>query len=286
MRLRSLFISDVHLGSRHAKTAELLEFLKQVKRQSAPERLYIVGDFVDGWKLKRSWYWTDECNLILRKILSLVKAGTEVYYVAGNHDEFLREFMRDFPLLDFGSVHVGDEFVHQTADGQRLLVVHGDRFDLVTKYAKWLCHLGDFGYEVLLRLNTVVNLIRRLLRCGEYWSLSHAIKSNVKQACNYVSDFEKYLAAYAQEQGCTGCVCGHIHTAALRATEHGFLYANTGDWVESCSAILEDEQGQLSLWHVGDPLSLSDWDDERTPEQDEEALVAARELPTCQPSAA
>ena len=133
MQLRSLFISDVHLGSRHAKTTELLEFLRHVKRHSPLEKLYIVGDFIDGWKLKRSWYWTDECNLILRVILSLVKAGTEVYYVAGNHDEFLREFMHDFPLLEFGSVHIGDEFIHETASGRRLLVVHGDRFDLVTR---------------------------------------------------------------------------------------------------------------------------------------------------------
>ena len=147
MKLRSLFISDVHLGSRHAKTEYLLEFLKQVKRHTHLESLYIVGDFVDGWKLKRSWYWTDECSLILRKVLSFVKEGTRVYCVAGNHDEFLREFIHDFPTMEFGSIQIGDEFIHETADGRHLLVVHGDRFDLVTKYAKWLCHLGDFGYE-------------------------------------------------------------------------------------------------------------------------------------------
>jgi UDP-2,3-diacylglucosamine pyrophosphatase LpxH len=214
-----------------------------------------VGDFIDGWKLKRSWYWNDECNLILRKVLSLVKDGTEVYYVAGNHDEFLREFMHDFPLLGFGSVVVGDEFVHETVDGRRLLVTHGDRFDLVTKYAKWLCYVGDVGYEFLLRLNSAVSLIRRMLRRPDYWSLSRAIKHNVKRACSYVGDFEKYLAAYAHDQGCDGCVCGHIHTAALRTTD-GFLYANSGDWVESCSAIIESQSGELSLWHYGDPLPL------------------------------
>lgn len=258
MSLRSVFISDVHLGSRHAQTGHLLDFLKQVKRQAGLEQLYIVGDFIDGWKLKRNWYWTDECNLILRKVLSLVKDGTKVYYVAGNHDEFLREFMHDFPLLAFGSVHVGDEFIHETIDGRRLLVTHGDRFDLVTKHAKWLCHLGDLSYELLLRLNTIVTLFRRTLRRPEYWSLSKAIKHNVKRACNYVGDFERYLAAYAQEQGCDGCVCGHIHTAALCSTD-GFLYANAGDWVESCSAILEDQAGNLSLWHHGDPLPSDAW---------------------------
>ena len=255
MSLRSVFISDVHLGSRHAQTGRLLGFLKLVKREAGLEKLYIVGDFIDGWKLKRSWYWNDECNLVLRKVLSLVKDGTEVYYVAGNHDEFLREFMHDFPLLGFGSVVVGDEFVHKTVDGRRLLVTHGDRFDLVTKYAKWLCYVGDVGYEFLLRLNSAVSLIRRLLRRPDYWSLSKAIKHNVKRACSYVGDFEKYLAAYAQDQGCDGCVCGHIHTAALRQTD-GFLYANSGDWVESCSAIIEIHTGELSLWHYGDPLPV------------------------------
>ncbi|MHB8862956.1 MAG: UDP-2,3-diacylglucosamine diphosphatase [Pirellulaceae bacterium] len=228
MKLRSLFISDVHLGSRHAKTEYLLEFLKQVKRHTYLESLYIVGDFVDGWKLKRSWYWTDDCNLILRKVLSFLKEGTRVYYVAGNHDEFLREFIHDFPTMEFGSIQIGDEFIHETADGRHLLVVHGDRFDLVTKYAKWLCHLGDFGYEFLLRANTVVNLLRRLLRRPDYWSLSKAIKHNVKKACSYIGDFEKYLTGYAREKGFDGCVCGHIHTPALRHAEDGFLYANTG----------------------------------------------------------
>lgn len=286
MQLRSLFISDVHLGSRHAKTTELLEFLRHIKRHSTLEKLYIVGDFVDGWKLKRSWYWTDDCNLILREVLSLVKAGTEVYYVAGNHDEFLREFMHDFPLLEFGSVHIGDEFIHETTGGRRLLVVHGDHFDLVTKYAKWLCHLGDFGYELLLHVNTLVNYLRRLLRRPEYWSLSKAIKHNVKQACNYVGDFEKYLAAYARDRGCTGCVCGHIHTAALRSDPDGFLYANTGDWVESCSAILEDESDRLLLWHAGEPLQLDTWGDESLDSSEEDLLVVTNQANAYEHSAA
>ena len=178
--------------------------------------------------------------------------------------------------MEFGSIQIGDEFVHETADGRRLLVVHGDRFDLVTKYAKWLCHLGDFGYEFLLRLNTVVNFLRRLLRRPEYWSLSKAVKHNVKKACNYVGDFEKYLAAYAREKGCHGCVCGHVHTAALRYADDGFLYANAGDWVESCTAILEDESGKLSLWHLGTP-----WDPDAAPSPHERCCgVRGRNLPS------
>jgi UDP-2,3-diacylglucosamine pyrophosphatase LpxH len=253
MNVRSLFISDVHLGTRFAKTELLLEFLKKVKKHSPPDKLFIVGDFIDGWKLKRSWYWNDDCNMVLRKVLSMVKSGTEVYYVAGNHDAFLREFMHDFPALAFGSVHIGDEFIHETVDGRRLLVVHGDRFDLLAQYARWLCHLGDVGYELLLRLNSIVFLLRRLLRRDGYWSMSKAIKHNVKKACNYIGDFEHCLSTYAREKGCDGCVCGHIHTAAIKTSADGFLYANTGDWVESCTAIVEDQWGRLSLYYYGDP---------------------------------
>ncbi|MCU0959458.1 MAG: UDP-2,3-diacylglucosamine diphosphatase [Pirellulaceae bacterium] len=275
MNVRTLFLSDVHLGSRHAQTARLLDFLKWIKRHARPERIYIVGDFIDGWKLRRSWYWTDDCNLILRKLLSLVKDGTEVYYLAGNHDEFLREFMRDFPLLEFGSVHVGDEFIHETADGRRLLVLHGDRFDLVAKCARWLYHLGDVGYELLLRLNPLVNFLRRILRRKDYWSLSKAVKHNVKQACNYMGDFERFLAAYARERGCAGCVCGHIHTAAIRPLDDDFLYVNTGDWIESCTAVLEDAAGNLTLYHYGDHLMREDQVDNEADERDGVLLTGA-----------
>lgn len=244
--IRSLFISDVHLGSRHANTGALLAFLDEVKDNHTLENLYIVGDFIDGWKLKRNWYWNDESNLVIRKILSLLRRGTTIYYVAGNHDEFLREFIEDFHVGDFGSIHIADEFVHETADGRKLLVVHGDMFDMVTRYARWLCWIGDVGYEFLLHCNKWVHKIRSWFGFG-HWSLAQAMKSNVKQACNFVSDFETHLSDYAREKGCSGVVCGHIHTADLRETG-GFLYANTGDWVESCTALVESRDGTISLY--------------------------------------
>lgn len=253
--VKTLFLSDVHLGSRHAQTSALLEFLSQIKEQSPPERLYIIGDFIDGWKLRRKWYWNDESNLIIRKILSLVRCGTEVFYVAGNHDDFLRHFMHEYKLLEFGSITVGNEFVHETVDGRQLLVLHGDQFDLVTRYARWLSVLGDVGYEFLLKMNRYVNAVRRLFT-HKRWSLSKAVKANVKRAVNFVGDFEKYLTAYAREKRCDGCVCGHIHTPEMKLWDDGFLYCNTGDWVESCTAIIEDGAGKLSLYRHDEYLDL------------------------------
>lgn len=245
---RSLFISDVHLGSRHARTTELLEFLSVIKEQASPERLYIVGDFIDGWKLKRNWYWNDDASLIIRKILSFLRRDTEILYVAGNHDEFMREFIDDFHLSDFGSIHLGNEFVHETPSGKRLLVTHGDMFDLATKYARWLCWLGDVGYDFLLHANRFNNWVRRNVGCKP-WSLSKAVKHNVKQAVNFISSFEQHLVHYAREKDCAGCVCGHIHTADLKVLPDGFVYANTGDWVESLTAIVEDHDGRFGLYH-------------------------------------
>ena len=246
MKTRTVWISDVHLGSNHARSAELLNFLSRFKGDQIPEKLYIVGDFIDGWKVRRNWYWANEANLIIRRLLTLIKKGTQVYYIAGNHDEFMREFIDDFHLLDFGNIHLGNEFIHETIQGKRMLVVHGDMFDMVAQYAKWLCWLGDMGYEMLLGFNKIVNWIRKKLKM-KHWSLSQAIKHNVKRAVNYVSDFEKCMTKYSLEKKCDGCICGHIHTAELLET-NGFLYCNTGDWVESCTAILEDEEGNLTLY--------------------------------------
>jgi len=249
--MKNLFISDVHLGSKHSRTKELLDFLTQIK-DTPPEKLYIIGDFIDGWKLKRNWYWDNNSNLILRRILGFLRKGTEIYYVAGNHDDFLREFMEDFNILEFGSIHIGDEFIHETVKGENLLIVHGDMFDLVTRYAKWVSILGDIGYEILLRANTFVHWIRTRVFKMKHWSMSKAIKGGVKKAVNYVSDFEKVLGDYAEERECEGCICGHIHTPDMKRLENGFLYCNTGDWVESCSAIIELEDGTLELKHYHD----------------------------------
>ncbi len=250
MQIKTLFISDTHLGSRHAAVEKLIDFLTVVKRESIPEKIYIVGDFIDGWKLKKNWYWCDQTSQVVRKLLGFLRRGSEIYYIAGNHDEFMREFIEDFNLVDFGNIHIGDEFVHEAADGKRYLVVHGDRFDLVTKYARWLCHLGDVGYSMLLRLNKWVTRFRRWFGLGP-WSLSKAVKANIKSAVNFVANFEETLRNYSVEQGCDGCICGHIHTAALK--DYGeFVYANTGDWVESHTAIYEDFEGKLHLWDFHD----------------------------------
>jgi UDP-2,3-diacylglucosamine pyrophosphatase LpxH len=246
MRLKSVFISDVHLGSRHSHASELLEFLSLVKN-CAPEKFYIVGDFIDGWKLKRNWYWDDNASLIVRKILSLIRRETEIFWVAGNHDEFIREFIDDFRLFNFGHIHLGNEFIHETND-KKFLVVHGDMFDLVTSYAKWLCWLGDIGYDILLYMNRFINGFRRIFKMP-HWSLSKAIKYNVKKAVNYVSDFERVMIRYARDRDCAGCICGHIHTAANTTLEDGFIYLNSGDWMESCTAILEDMDGNFKLYH-------------------------------------
>ncbi len=245
--VKTLFLSDVHLGSRHAQTKALLEFLNDVEEHSPPEKLYIIGDFIDGWKLKRKWKWNNESNLILRKILSFASQGTEVFYIAGNHDDFLRTFMQEFQIVEFGNINVGDEYIHETADGKKLLILHGDQFDLVTRYASWVSKVGDVGYEFLLKLNTYVNAIRSIFT-DQKWSLSKAVKGKVKKAVNFVGDFEKYLSKHSREQGCDGCVCGHIHTPEMKVWDDGFLYCNTGDWVESCTAIIEDSTGRLTLY--------------------------------------
>lgn len=245
--MKTLFISDTHLGSRHAHTKQLLEYLDRIKGKNAPDKLYIVGDFIDGWKLSRNWYWDDQCTLIIRKIMTLIKKGTEVIYVAGNHDEFLRKFIHEFDG-SFGSIKFVDEIIHTTADGRKLLVVHGDKFDASIKYAKWLCVLGDIGYDFLIKANYFVNWFRKnILRKKSHWSLSKSIKSKVKQAVNYISDFEEFLTRYAESKGCEGVVCGHIHTPDMRQI-NGVWYYNTGDWMETCSAIVEEDDGSMNLY--------------------------------------
>lgn len=246
MKIKNLFISDVHLGSRHASTTELLDFLNEVYNNQEIEKIYIIGDFIDGWKLKKNWFWNNESNLILRKILGFLRKNTEIFYIAGNHDEFLRIFIEDFKIGDFGSVHIGNEFIHTSKNNRRMLVIHGDFFDFATKYARWLCVLGDLGYTLLLRMNSLVLAVRKKLKM-KHWSLSKAIKHNVKKTINYISDYENAVIGYAKNKNCDGCLCGHIHTAELRLID-GFLYANTGDWVESCTAVLEDEKGHFYLY--------------------------------------
>lgn len=235
-KIRSIFISDAHLGCRYVHAEALLAFL----RNHQPQYLYIVGDFIDGWRLKKSWYWSDTYTWLLKRIVDLMKARTRVYYTPGNHDEFLRSFHENF-----GSVHLADEFVHVTADRRRLLVTHGDKFDAVVLNARWLSLLGDVGYNLLLFINTIFNALRRRLGFG-YWSLSAAIKRRVKQATSYIGNFEEVVTRHAAQLGCSGVICGHIHTPKISKVS-GVDYYNTGDWVESCTALVEYTDGTFEL---------------------------------------
>lgn len=234
---RTLFLSDTHLGTPGCKAELLLDFL----RHNEAETIYLVGDIIDGWRLKRSWYWTAAHNAVMQEILRKARRGAKVIYVPGNHDEALR----DYTGLNFGGVDVHAEAIHETADGRRFLVIHGDQFDGVVKYAKWLAHLGDRAYEMALWLNTWLHEIRRALGMP-YWSLSSWLKHKVKNAVEFISCYEDALAREARSRGVDGVICGHIHHAEMRDID-GTLYCNDGDWVESCTALIEDETGALAI---------------------------------------
>jgi UDP-2,3-diacylglucosamine pyrophosphatase LpxH len=236
-RYRTIWISDVHLGTRGCNAAMLVDFLRSVEC----ETLYLVGDIVDGWRLRKGWYWPDSHNEVIRRILKMAHRGTRVIFVAGNHDEVFR----DYAGMTFGGVEMVLEAVHETADGRRLLVTHGDSFDGVVLYHRWLAFLGDKAYEVLLRANVLVNAARRLLKLP-YWSLSAHLKRKVKNAVQYVCDFEDAVAREAIERRMDGIVCGHIHCAEIRQIA-GITYYNDGDWVESCTALVEDPAGAMSI---------------------------------------
>lgn len=234
---RAIWISDVHLGTRGCKAEFLLDFLKNTESDT----LYLVGDMIDGWRLRRSWYWPQSHNDVVQKLLRKARKGTKVIFVPGNHDEFARGYL-DFA---FGEVAVLPEAVHETADGRRLLVMHGDQFDGVVQYAKWLAHLGDHAYTFALTVNQWFNAIRRLLGY-EYWSLSAYLKNKVKNAVQFIGNFEQAMAEVAKHRGVDGVVCGHIHHAELRQIG-SVWYANDGDWVESCTALVEHHDGRLEI---------------------------------------
>lgn len=238
-RLRAVFISDVHLGTPGCQAEALLGFLKA----HPSERLYLLGDIIDGWQLRRRWYWPQAHNDVVQKILKRARKGCQVVFVPGNHDEFARHFTDHH----FGGVEVVPEAVHVTADGQRLWLIHGDHFDGVIQYAKWLAHLGDTLYEALLRINRHFNSARARLGLP-YWSLSQYIKHKVKSAVSFVTRFEEAVAAEAHRRGLDGVVCGHIHRPEMRRIGPT-LYCNDGDWVESLSALVEHMDGRLEIVH-------------------------------------
>ena len=234
---RTLFLSDIHLGTRGCQAELLLDFL----RHNDAETIYLIGDIVDGWRLKSGWYWPQAHNDVLQKLLRKVRKGARMIYVPGNHDEFARDYIG----MVFGGVEVADHAYHMTADKKRLLIVHGDQFDIVVQHARWLAWLGDWAYTLALWLNLWFNKIRRRLGFP-YWSFSAWAKLKVKNAVNFIGAFETALAEAARRHQANGVVCGHIHHAVIRDID-GITYINTGDFVESCTAVAEHEDGRLEV---------------------------------------
>ncbi|GGY16259.1 UDP-2,3-diacylglucosamine diphosphatase [Paludibacterium paludis] len=234
---RAIWISDVHLGTAGCRADHLLDFL----RHNESDYLYLVGDIVDGWQLRKSWYWKQSHNDVVQKILRKARKGTRVVYIPGNHDEAARQYVD----LDFGGIAIRREAEHRLADGRRMLILHGDEFDGVIQYAKWLAYLGDSLYTFILQLNRGFNWIRHKLGMP-YWSLSQYLKLKVKNAVNFINDFENILANEARRRGFDGVICGHIHKAEIKDIG-GILYGNSGDWVESLSALVEHPDGTLDV---------------------------------------
>ncbi len=244
LRFRTVWLSDIHLGTRGSRSDLLLDFLQHVEM----ENLFLVGDIVDGWQLKKRWYWPPEHNDVIQKFLSKSRQGTKVVFLPGNHDEMARDFLG----LHFGGVLVTNEIMHVTADGKRLYILHGDQFDAVMACAKWLAHVGDVAYSILLAVNAALNFVRRRLGFS-YWSLSAYLKHKVKNAVEHISNYENFIADTARRQQADGVVCGHIHHAEMRMIGN-VLYCNDGDWVESCTALVEHADGRLEIIN---------WPDER-----------------------
>ena len=245
---RSIFLSDIHLGTRGCQADLLLEFLKNHQC----DHLYLVGDIIDGWKMRSGIYWPQAHTNVLRRFLTLTKRGTRVTFVTGNHDEFLRRY----GTLEFGNLRLVNETVHRSATGKALLVVHGDQFDVITRYHRWLAFLGDAGYTLMLQANTLLNFLRARLGYG-YWSLSAYLKHRVKTAVSYISDFEAAVVRECHRQGYAGVVCGHIHHAEISDFD-GVTYMNCGDWVESCTALVEDHGGAFRVVHWADERHLAE----------------------------
>jgi UDP-2,3-diacylglucosamine pyrophosphatase LpxH len=241
---RTLFISDIHLGSKAAKTDFLLDFLRHHEAQT----LVLVGDIVDGWRLKRSWYWPQGCNDVIQKLLRKARKGTRIIYVPGNHDEFLRSF----PGVHFGGIEVAERLIHEAADGKKYLVLHGDEFDVVVRNIRLLAYLGDWAYDAAIVINGLLAIVRRRLNMP-YWSFSAWAKLQVKQAVNFIGEFQKVVAEEARRNHVDGVICGHIHHAVMEDID-GIRYINTGDWVESCTAIAEHMDGRFELisWQRAD----------------------------------
>jgi len=237
LNYRAVFISDVHLGMRNSQALALLDFLKYVEC----EDLYLVGDIVDFWKVRRGPHWSQSHNDVLQKLLRKARKGTRVVFIPGNHDDGLR----DYAGMNFGGVELRRDALHEGANGKRYLILHGDEFDVVVRYARWLAFLGDRSYDAALALNVPLNFARRMLGLG-HWSLSAYLKLKVKSAVNFIGEFEEALSSEARRRGAAGLICGHIHHANERMID-GIHYLNCGDWVESCTAIGERFDGTFEI---------------------------------------
>jgi UDP-2,3-diacylglucosamine pyrophosphatase LpxH len=240
-KVRTVFASDLHMGHRWSRFRDFHTLLKTINE---PEHLYLVGDVIDGWSFRRGWYWSQDNNNLVRKVLSLAKHGCQVHYVVGNHDDFLRHYVGQ----EFGELCLVREAIHTTADGRRFLVVHGDQFDLIAKAAPLLYALGDVGYAVLLRANVAVNALRRVCR-RPHWSLSAWAKRRTKKMVNFLSDFENLITRHAAAKGCQGVISGHTHTPTMKEL-NGVLYINCGDFQEQATAVVEHPDGELELVNV------------------------------------
>ena len=238
-KYRSIFISDVHLGTKDCKAAQLNDFLKH----HSCEQLYLVGDIFDGWRMQSGVYWHKSFNRIIRRILKLAKKGIPIYYITGNHDEFLRRYAN----TQLDNIYLINRKIHITANKLRFLIIHGDQFEQVTRCTKLLKYIGDRGYDWLMLINRICNRLRAKYGYG-YWSFAAFLKEHIKRAKQYIDDYECAVAHGAKKQGFDGVICGHIHQAADKNIE-GVRYLNTGDWVESCTAIVEDFEGELKLVH-------------------------------------
>jgi UDP-2,3-diacylglucosamine pyrophosphatase LpxH len=257
-KVRSIFLSDIHLGTRACQAERLLEFLREYES----EQLFLLGDIVDFWAMKRGVFWSTRHNTVVQKILKRARQGTDVVFIPGNHDEALREHVG----ISFGQIRLVREHIHTAADGKRYLLTHGDDFDQVTKYHRWAAVLGDHAYALAVRLNALLSWIRRRLGIAGYWSLAGYAKRKVKGAVSFIFEFEESVVRYVKELGVDGVICGHIHAAAIKEIG-GITYINCGDWVDSCTAILEHHDGHMELveW-LGHPRRS-------------EAAAAARDAP-------
>lgn len=251
---RSIWISDVHLGTSGAKAEELCDFLKY----NTCDTLYLVGDIIDGWRMKNRAYWPQQHINVIRRILTRSKRGTKIVYITGNHDEFLRRYSG----MSFGNIHLVDEYIHHSPNGKQYWVVHGDGYDAVVFNKKWLVVIGDVAYDSLLKVNVWFNRARSILGMG-HWSLSSYIKNKVRNAFSIISNYETTLVNECKKRELDGVICGHIHHPKVKEID-GVQYANCGDWVESCSAMVEDKQGHLEIiqWHKSEQSSVFDTSNE------------------------